>query len=296
MLNSLRLSHITVDDISRLYSGDIQVHVLRLDKFDPVISGNKWFKLRFYLENALQTQKKGLITFGGAWSNHIVATAAACRQQGLQAIGIIRGEEPAQWSPALQDAKQAGMQLHFISREDYSSKHVPAFLDAIKYEYLLVPEGGYGPAGVKGAGTILDIPGQVYTHYICAAGTGTMSAGLINAADPESEVISISVLKNNQSLESMIADQLHSQHARWKIFHQFHFGGYAKHKPALLSFMNSFYERSQIPTDFVYTGKLFYAAEELIANSFFPAGSRVLVIHSGGLQGNRSLPKGTLNC
>src|SRR6218665_154108 len=295
MFYSLRPTHITVDDISYLYPRDIQVHVLRLDKFDPVISGNKWFKLRFYLQNAVQQQKKGLITFGGAWSNHIVATAAACQQQGLQSIGIIRGEEPAQWSQALQDAKQAGMQLHFISRDDYSAKHVPGFAEHLKNEYLLVPEGGYGPDGARGASTILDIPEQAFTHYVCAAGTGTMTAGLINAASPDSEVIGISVLKNNHSLEPMISDLLQASHARWRVLHDHHFGGYAKHKPALLGFMNSFYERAQIPTDLVYTGKLFYAAAELINQAFFPAGSRILIIHSGGLQRNRSLPKGTLN-
>lgn len=295
MLNSLHLSHITVDDISYLYSPAVQVRVLRLDKFDPVISGNKWFKLRFYLEEAIQRQKKGLITFGGAWSNHIVATAAACQQQKLQSIGIIRGEEPVNWSQALLDAKQAGMQLYFIPREDYSAKHVPSFIHELKNEYLLVPEGGYGADGAKGASTILDLPSQLFTHYVCAAGTGTMTAGLINAAPPNSEVAGISVLKNNHSLEPMITDLLQASPARWSLLHDYHFGGYAKHKPALLAFMNSFFERTQIPTDFVYTGKLFYAVDDLIRQSFFPAGSRILVIHSGGLQGNRSLPKGTLN-
>ncbi|PZR25005.1 MAG: 1-aminocyclopropane-1-carboxylate deaminase [Citrobacter freundii] len=295
MLNSLHLSHITVDDISYLYSSAVQVHVLRLDKFDPVISGNKWFKLRFYLEEAIQQQKKGLITFGGAWSNHIVATAAACQQLKLQSIGIIRGEEPANWSPALLDAKLAGMQLLFIPREDYSGKHVPAVLHELKNEYLLVPEGGYGIDGARGASTIPDVLSQPFTHYICAAGTGTMTAGLINAAPSDSEVTAISVLKNNYSLEPMITDLLHESPARWSVLHDYHFGGYAKHKPPLLAFMNSFFERTRIPTDFVYTGKLFYAVDDLIRQSRFPAGSRILVIHSGGLQGNRSLPKGTLN-
>jgi 1-aminocyclopropane-1-carboxylate deaminase len=292
MLYSLPVQNITVDDVSFFYQKDVKVAVLRLDKLHSVISGNKWFKLRFYLDNAIKQQKKGLLTFGGAWSNHIVATAAACRLQGLQAIGIIRGEEPSLYSAALEEAKQAGMQLHFITRADYKEKQIPAGIDI--NEYLLVPEGGYGEEGARGASTILEIPDRSFTHYICAAGTGTMTAGLVNAAPAGSEVISISMLKNNHELEGMIARLLQPAHNSWQLLHDYSLGGYAKHTPGLLQFMNEFYAGSGIPSDFVYTGKLFYAVSDLIKKSFFPAGSRLLVIHSGGLQGNRSLPKGTL--
>ncbi len=295
MLNSFSSSRITVDEIANRYPSDIRIAVLRLDKLHPVVSGNKWFKLRFYLEEALFFKKKGLITFGGAWSNHIVATATACRETGLQSIGIIRGEEPAQWSRTLLDAKQAGMQLHFISRSDYKEKHVPASLHTDPAEYILVPEGGYGPVGVKGAATIAAIPTEIFTHYVCMAGTGTMTAGLINAVPASSTVISISAMKNNHSLQEMIAGQLSQVHAEWTLLHDYHCGGYARHSPALIQFMNDFYTETGIPTDFVYTGKLFLAVDDLVSKSFFPPDSRILVIHSGGLQGNRSLPKGTLN-
>jgi len=292
MLYSLPVQNITVDDVSFFYQKDVEVAVLRLDKLHSVISGNKWFKLRFYLDHAVKQQKKGLLTFGGAWSNHIVATAAACRLQGLQAIGIIRGEEPSLYSAALEEAKQAGMQLHFITRADYKEKQIPAGIDV--NEYLLVPEGGYGEEGARGASTILEIPNRSFTHYICAAGTGTMTAGLVNAAPAGSEVISISMLKNNHGLEGMINRLLQPAHNSWQLLHEYSLGGYAKHTPGLLQFMNEFYAGTGIPSDFVYTGKLFYAVSDLIKKSFFPAGSRLLVIHSGGLQGNRSLPKGTL--
>lgn len=292
MLYSLPVQNITVDDVSFFYQKDVEVAVLRLDKLHSVISGNKWFKLRFYLDHAVKQQKKGLLTFGGAWSNHIVATAAACRLQGLQAIGIIRGEEPSLYSAALEEAKQAGMQLHFITRADYKEKQIPAGIDV--NEYLLVPEGGYGEEGARGASTILEIPNRSFTHYICAAGTGTMTAGLVNAAPAGSEVISISMLKNNHGLEGMITRLLQPAHNSWQLLHEYSLGGYAKHTPGLLQFMNEFYAGTGIPSDFVYTGKLFYAVSDLIKKSFFPAGSRLLVIHSGGLQGNRSLPKGTL--
>jgi 1-aminocyclopropane-1-carboxylate deaminase len=292
MLNSLPVHNITVDEISFPHQKDIEVAVLRLDKLHPVISGNKWFKLRFYLDNAVKQQKKGLLTFGGAWSNHIVAAAAASQLHGLQSVGIIRGEEPVIYSPGLMEAKQAGMQLHFISRTDYKEKKVPPGID--KNEYLLVPEGGYGEEGAKGASTILQIPQASFTHYACAAGTGTMTAGLINAAPMGSEVISISMLKNNHALEAEISRLLQPAVADWQLIHDYSFGGYAKHTPELLQFMNSFYESTGIPSDFVYTGKLFYAVSGLIKKGFFPAGSRLLVIHSGGLQGNRSLAKGML--
>jgi 1-aminocyclopropane-1-carboxylate deaminase len=295
MLNSLSPAQITLDEIADRYPSDIRVSVLRLDKLHPVVSGNKWFKLRFYLEEAISQKKKGLLTFGGAWSNHIVAAAAACKEAGLQSIGIIRGEEPAQWSQALLDAKQEGMQLYFISRTDYKEKHVPAALPIDPVEFVLVPEGGYGPTGVKGAETIAATPEKTFTHYVCAAGTGTMTAGLINAVPGSSKVVSISALKNNHSLQDMIACRLNPVHADWTILHDYHCGGYARHSPALLQFMNDFYSGTGIPTDFVYTGKLFLATDDLVRKSFFPPGSDILVIHSGGLQGNRSLPKGTLN-
>ncbi|MCG2615594.1 pyridoxal-phosphate dependent enzyme [Terrimonas sp. NA20] len=295
MLNSLSPDHITVDEIAGRYPPDIRVSVLRLDKLHPVISGNKWFKLRFYLEEAISQQKKGLLTFGGAWSNHIVATAAVCRENGLHSIGIIRGEEPAEWSQALLDAKKEGMQLHFISRTDYKEKHVPGELNISSRDYILVPEGGYGAAGVKGAATIAAIPAQIYSHYLCMAGTGTMTAGLINALPESSTVISISAMKNNHSLQEQISFQLAPVHADWTLLHDHHEGGYARFTPSLLRFMNDFYAETGIPTDFVYTAKLFRAVDDLVSRSFFPSGSRLLVIHSGGLQGNRSLPKGTLN-
>ncbi|MET0466797.1 MAG: pyridoxal-phosphate dependent enzyme [Chitinophagaceae bacterium] len=295
MLNSISPAHITVDEISGRYPLSIGVWVLRLDKLHPVVSGNKWFKLRFYLAEAVSQKKKGIVTFGGAWSNHIVAAAAACREAGLEAIGIIRGEEPTQWSQALLDAEQEGMQFHFTSRTSYKEKHVPPALGIDPAEYVLVPEGGYGPLGVQGAATIAEIPRDHFTHYICSVGTGTMIAGLINAVPPSATVTGISALKNNHSLEQMIKAQLQPGHADWTLLHDYHQGGYARHNAALLRFMNDFYAETGIPSDFVYTGKLFQAVDDLANSSFFPAGSRVLVIHSGGLQGNRSLPKGTLN-
>ena len=292
MISSLAFDKITVDDISSVGHNEIQVDVLRLDKINPVISGNKWFKLRFYLEEAATLHKKGIITFGGAWSNHIIATAAACHINGLKSIGIIRGEEPRQLSPTLMHAQELGMQLIFITRDAYQRKEIPDLVES--NEYYIVHEGGYGITGAKGASTILDYCHNSYTHYCCAAGTGTMIAGIINHISPGQQVIGISVMRNNTGLEEMVQALIINKSRNWRIIHDYHFGGYAKYRPGLFGFMNEFYRRTNIPTDFVYTGKLFFAVYDLIDKNYFPAGSRLLLIHSGGLQGNESLSAGSL--
>lgn len=292
MLPDLALNDITVDPISFLSENKIEVDVLRLDKINPVISGNKWFKLRYYLEEAKSQHKRSILTFGGAWSNHIIATAAVCKMQELNSIGIIRGEAPKELSNTLSQAKEFGMQLVFISRSDYRQKKIPATLQSS--DYYIINEGGYGETGAKGASTILDHCNKIYTHYCCAVGTSTMMAGLINAVSPAQTVLGISVMKNNTTLKEMIQTLVIGTEKNWKLIHDYHFGGYAKHQPALSGFMNEFYEQTTIPSDFVYTGKLFFAISDLIRKNYFPAESKLLLVHSGGLQGNSSLPKGTL--
>ncbi|MFI5128691.1 MAG: 1-aminocyclopropane-1-carboxylate deaminase/D-cysteine desulfhydrase [Chitinophagales bacterium] len=288
----LAFDNISTDPVHLFEEKDIKISVLRLDKIHPVISGNKWFKLRYYLEEAKEQRKKKIVTFGGAWSNHIVATAAASKTYDFLSAGIIRGEEPVQLSPTLLQAKDQGMQLHFISREDYHEKKLPPEFQ--NDECYLVGEGGYGPKGAEGAALILKYNKEKFTHCCCAAGTGTMMAGLIRAISPSQKVIGISVLKNNYDLEKNVRSILGDERKEWQIIHDYHFGGYAKYKPALIKFMNEFYGQTNIPSDFVYTAKLFFAIYDLVNNDFFPYKSKLLLVHSGGLQGNISLPKGTL--
>jgi 1-aminocyclopropane-1-carboxylate deaminase len=257
------------------------VSVLRLDKIHPLISGNKFFKLRYYLEEAKRL------------GNHILATAAACCLNGFQSIGYIRGEEAASLSFTLTESKKAGMELIFLSREDYDNKK--RNITSENEDSYVIGEGGYGMKGVEGAATILDYcTKEDFTHICCAAGTGTMTAGLLTTALPHQQVISISVLKNNLQLEEDVQSLTGGLKKDVTIFHGYHFGGYAKQKPALIAFMNEFYKQTGISTDFVYTGKLFFAINDLISKNFFPSGSRILAIHSGGLQGNSSLSNGTL--
>lgn len=291
----LAFENITEDPV-HLYN-DIELHILRLDKIHPIISGNKWFKLQYYLKDAKQSGKQKIVSFGGAYSNHIIALAAACKMNGFSSAGIIRGEEPSALSPTLLLAREYGMDLYFISREDYDEKKIPGELQSA--EHYFISEGGYGEKGAQGAADILtyskkDPIAIGFSHCCCAVGTGTMMAGLIKAISPHQKVIGISVLKNNYELEKNVRSLVPAESKQWQMIHDYHFGGYAKHNDALIGFMNEFYGQTHVPSDFVYTGKLFFAVSDLIKNNFFPAGSRLLVVHSGGLQGNASLRKGTL--
>jgi len=294
-MTSTDISKITTDRIIlNLFSEKkVQVSVLRLDKIHPVISGNKWFKLRYYLEEARRQNKKTIVTFGGAWSNHIIATAAAGKENDFCSIGIIRGEEPRTLSPTLLHAKELGMQLRFISRDEYRLKKVPAEL--LSEENYFIAEGGYGIKGTEGAATILDqCKKEIFTHMCCAAGTGTMMAGLAKSALPEQEVIGFSVLKNNFTLEENVKALLLSDKKKIRFIQDYHFGGYAKSKQELIEFMNKFYRETAIPSDFVYTAKMFYGILDLINKNYFLPDSHLLLVHSGGLQGNASMDKGTL--
>ena len=280
---------------------NIRADILRLDRIHPVISGNKWFKLKGFLQKALQSPGQPVITFGGPWSNHLIAAACATRQQGLTAIGIIRGERPPVLSATLTAAAAYGMQLEFISRREYAEKETPAFLRQLTDRYpgaYIIPEGGAGPIGIKGSEDILRTTDtSQYTHILCAVGTGTTLMGLIRAARPGQVVIGIPVLKGfgEWAVIDPHAFLTPEQKARAHILSGYHFGGYARHPSELLEFMNRWYRDTGVPSDIVYTGKLFFALWDSVRQGLFPAGSQLLVIHSGGLQGNLSLPSGLLD-
>ncbi|MBD0367361.1 MAG: pyridoxal-phosphate dependent enzyme [Flavisolibacter sp.] len=284
-------------EISTAKVFEIEMATLRLDVIHPVVSGNKWYKLREYLNDARSKNKKAIVTFGGAYSNHVISTAAACQIFKFQSIGIIRGEKPVHLSPTLSEAQQMGMRLFFVGRTDFRMRQLPQdiFTQFSANDLYFINEGGYGIKGKEGAQTIItenDV--KKYTHICAAVGTGTMLAGLIQAAAPHQQAVGISVLKNNFSIEQEIEQLLPQKSINYHIFYDYHFGGYAKYNTELLRFMNNWYGQTGIPSDFVYTGKMFYGVNHLLQKQFFKAGSKVLVIHSGGLQGNRSLTKGTL--
>ena len=283
--------------LPEITAADLAVDVLRLDTIHPVVSGNKWFKLKGHLQIARERSASSILTFGGAWSNHIIATAYAAQQAGIPAIGIIRGERPPTLSATLEAAAGYGMQLEFVSRKTYASWST--FFDDLEDRYpgvYIIPEGGAGEPGIHASEHILrEIPAARYSHILCALGTGTMSLGLARAAAPGQEIIGIPILNGLNALSALPGFNDGSPQPRLRIIPHYHFGGYARHPPELLDFMNRFYRDTGIPSDLVYTGKLFYATLDLVQKHLFPTRSRLLIIHSGGLQGNQSLPQGRLD-
>jgi len=278
----------------------IDASVLRLDKIHPVISGNKWFKLKEYLNEILLQGCKTVVTWGGAYSNHIVATAFACQKLNVSSIGLIRGEHVAHLSHTLQEAVRYGMQLEFIHRNEYAKKDSEASMQEVKRKYpgaCFIPEGGAGLPGVQGAADIMNwiIKGN-YTDILCAIGSGTMFRGLYQNIHPTQRLTGIPVLKIKEDHQNEFIQQLGISTGRptGQVRFDYHFGGYAKKGALLISFMNELYAKTGIPTDFVYTGKLFYAGVELASQKYFAPNSRLLFVHSGGLQGNLSLPPGML--
>ncbi len=277
----------------------VSISVLRLDQLHEIVSGNKLFKLHYFLELAQQQLKEGIVTFGGPYSNHLVATAFACKEIGIKSIGIIRGEQPKVLSHTLQACIAHGMELKFITRQEYDQKEETDFLESINFSYpnfLVIPEGGYHPIGANGASLIMDLVPSNTTHICCAIGTATTFAGLLKNLKNEQQLIGFPVLKNMNDIEERVEflTSLACNRIQVQIMYNYHFGGYAKKNNHLIESMNLIYEKYQLPTDFVYTGKMMTGVIDCIVNDFFKKGSEILCIHTGGLQGNLSLEPGTL--
>ncbi len=269
--------------------------MLRLDEVHPFAGGNKLFKLKYNLEAARSTGHDTLLTFGGAYSNHIAATAAAAKETGFKSIGIIRGEASALQNSTLQFAAAQGMRFHFLTRTAYRLKEtapVLAELEALFGRFYLVPEGGANAEGVRGCMEIPALFGANYSHIALACGTGTTLAGIAAAVQPGVEVIGFPVLLNGQFLETAIETHLRALNGdtkpvrNWSLQCDYHFGGYAKVPAALRAFKTAFETEHAVPLDYVYTAKMVYGVCDLAARGYFPADARVLLIHTGGLQGN----------
>jgi len=277
---------------------NITLSVLRLDQIHPIVSGNKIFKLHYFLQEAINSNKK-IITFGGAFSNHLAAVASTCNHYHLECIGIVRGERSTTLSPALLYCFEQGMQLEFVSRNVYNEKVQESFLNALQIrfgDHILVPEGGFCREGAKGSAEIYPyFADEEYTHICCPVGTATTLAGLINIADSSQHVLGFSALKH-LDFEERIKHLLGDIPLRnYSLISDYHFGGFAKKTDELINFMNAFYKNHSIPLDFVYTGKMMYGVFDLIAKNNFPINSKILCIHTGGVQGNCSLLPGVLN-
>ena len=308
-VDPISIDPITIEPITSFSSSTIESSILRLDKLHPIVSGNKWFKLRYYIEDAIAHKATTIASFGGPYSNHLVALAFAAKENNIKSIGYVRATKEDVITPSLQEALGYGMQLEFIGRTNFQAIKND-LLKTNQYRNIdinsnnntdykngpiyFIDEGGYGELGAKGAATILNEHCKDYTTIIAAVGTGTMLAGLINAAEAHQDIIGIPVLKNETSIETEIKNLLKDSSKPFTLLHNFHQGGYAKTNPALFEFMNQLWTLEKIPTDIVYTGKLLMAVDSLLKENYFKEGSKILVIHSGGLQGNRSLPSGTL--
>ena len=277
---SIPYQHIHVDGF--------EITIKRLDLVHPQISGNKFFKLKYNLLAAQHQGYKKLLTFGGAYSNHIAATAYAAQCFGFDSLGIIRGEELASkpLNPTLSTAQQFGMQLQFVSRENYRLKQSPDYLAQLQQDYpdyYLIPEGGTNNLAIQGCQEILNAQDREnYDLICCAVGTGGTMTGLIEASSTHQQVLGFSALKGD-FLTSEVQQLTHK--TNWQITDQFCCGGYAKTTSELLQFIQAFEQRYQIPLEQVYTGKMLMGVFELIQQGQFSAHSRILVIHSGGLQG-----------
>lgn len=281
-----------------LHEKKILLSVARLDKLHPVVSGNKLFKLHYFLQEAITDKKKTILTFGGAYSNHLAATAYACKAMGLHAIGMVRGGEPAELSHTLEQCRRDGMKLVFLPGEDYAQKDSAAFSMHIQKKYpdaLIIPEGGYHPVGAMGAALIMNkIRNREPTHVCTAVGTATTFAGLLTGSQKET-IIGIPVLKGMNDLTERISYLTNNrQFFNMDTRDHYHFGGYAKKTDELICFMNRFYQEYNIPLDFVYTGKMMFAVMDMIRKDHFKEGSHIICLHTGGLQGNASLPASTL--
>ncbi len=272
----------------------IALHIKREDLIDPYISGNKFRKLKY---NLIEARKQGfhtLLTFGGAYSNHIHAVAYAGEKYNFNTIGIIRGEQSLPLNPTLRDAQSFGMKLHHISRTEYKEKNEDKFINTLKDKFggfYLVPEGGSNTLAVKGCTEIVTDEVIEFDHICCASGTGGTLAGIIAGLEGEKKIWGFPALKNGGFLKDIINNLIRGysskSYTNWDLVLDYHFGGYAKFDHALIAFINDFNKKHKIPLDPVYTGKMVFGIYELINKGCFREGEKILAIHTGGLQGIR---------
>jgi 1-aminocyclopropane-1-carboxylate deaminase len=291
--------------------GGCTIEVLRLDLIHPEYGGNKWFKLKYNIKNALSAGAKKVITLGGANSNHIAACAAFCATNGINSVGIIRGQNEHTETKTLQIARESGMELRFISRELYSARNNAAFIDFLNSEFAnfyFIPEGGSNKAGVEGCMEILQKE-MNHDYVFCGCGTATTYAGILLSAQKHQIITGISVLKGKNQLPQQavnfateVCPYNHFEVAGNEVLEQasinlhsiissYAFSGYAHFDEELITYKRSFEKRYPISLDYVYNNKLFYAVDDLINKGKIRHRSRILIIHSGGLQGNADFEK-----
>lgn len=269
----------------------IEVYVKREDVLHSEISGNKFRKLKYNLNEAQDLGFTRLLTFGGAYSNHIAAVAAAGKEFGFETIGVIRGEElEAKYleNPTLKKASANGMQFEFVTRTQYRDKNNAAFIDELKNKFeafYLIPEGGTNALAVKGCEEILTENDEIFDFICCAVGTGGTISGIINSLKPHQKAIGFPALKGDFLQEDI---KKYAKNSQWNLVTDYHFGGYAKINDELKQFMKQFFKKYLISLDPIYTSKTFFGVISLISKGYFKPDSKILLIHTGGLQGLQS--------
>lgn len=275
---------------------NISLFIKREDLNHPLISGNKWHKLKYNLLEAKMQGKNVLLTFGGAYSNHIYSVAAAGKIFGYKTIGIIRGEEHLPLNPTLSFAKENGMQFYYLDRSSYRDKNssiIIKHLQNIFGDFYLLPEGGTNELAVKGCSEIINSIKIEFDYLCCPCGTGGTLAGLITGLRGKNFVLGFAVLKGASFLKKNVSNLLQTVEANnyknWDINLDYHFGGYAKVNKQLFTFVDEFFKLTMIPIEPIYTGKMLFGIYDLISNGYFKKGSQIIALHTGGLQGLKGL-------
>lgn len=270
---------------------NIRLFIKREDLLHPIVSGNKWRKLKYNLVAAKDAGKSTLLTFGGAYSNHIHAVAGAAKEYGFKSIGVIRGEEHLPLNPTLQDAQDMGMKLQYMDRTAYRQKQTKDVLDSLIKTYgdvYVIPEGGTNELAIKGAAEIVEGIEDDYEYFCVACGTAGTATGIISGLKSRSEVLGFSVLKGDfhqQEIKNWLTTIEKPMLDNWQVNTDYHFDGYAKFDLRLINFINRFKSNYNIQLDPIYTGKMLFGVFDLISKSYFPTNASVLAIHTGGLQG-----------
>jgi 1-aminocyclopropane-1-carboxylate deaminase len=274
----------------------ISLFIKREDLNHPHMSGNKWHKLKYNIKEAGKQGKKTLLTFGGAYSNHIYAVAAAGKIFNFNTIGVIRGEEHLPLNPTLSFAKEKGMKIFYLDRASYRKKNSPDIINKLQEkfdDFYLLPEGGTNEFAVRGCSEIIDKIKIDFDYVCCPCGTGGTLAGLISGLNGNNFALGFAVLKGASFLKEDVAGLIHTPNGNvfknWDIKLDYHFGGYARINSALMDFVNRFNSITNIPIEPIYTGKMLYGMYDLASKSFFNEGSQIIALHTGGLQGLRGL-------
>lgn len=277
-----------------LNNTSVLLHIRREDLIHPFVSGNKYRKLKYNLIQAEKEAYKTLLTFGGAFSNHIAATAYAGKENNFNTIGIIRGEElidKIDENPTLKFAKDCGMKFVFVTRHQYGLKETKLYIDELQEKFgsfYLIPEGGNNDLGIKGCEEILSKDDSYYDYVVCPVGTSGTILGIINSISSHQKVLGIPCLKGDFLKEDI---SKFAKNNNWDLISDYHFEGYAKVTNSLITFINTFYEQYSIPLDPIYTGKMVFGVIDLINKNYFQENAKILLIHTGGIQGIQGMNK-----